>query len=84
MNNPYTNIVYPADLEDLAKAFSALAQVHIRHKTSDGDNYTSYDCQHCPCVCTEPCFCVYQSVKVAYENALNNSNQLKTNQENNL
>ena len=75
--NKYANIIYPADLEDLSKAFSALAQVHIRHALDDN----SYDCQHCPCVCTEPCFCVYQSVKVAYETALSDSNQLKTNQE---
>jgi hypothetical protein len=84
MNNPYANIIYPADLEDLSKAFSALAQVHIRHRTFDGDNYTSYDCKHCPCVCTEPCFCVYQSVKVAYETALNTKSNHHNTKENNL
>lgn len=77
MNNPYANIVYPADLEDLSKAFSALSQVHLRHRTSDENYYASYDCKHCPCVLTEPCFCVYQSVKVAYEEALNNSKQTR-------
>lgn len=77
MNNPYANIIYPADLEDLSKAFSALAQVHIRHALDDN----SYDCQHCPCVCTEPCFCVYQSVKVAYETALNTTSNYHNNKE---
>lgn len=73
MDNPYANIVYPADLEDLSKAFSALARVHIRHESTD-DN--SYDCQHCPCVCTEPCFCVYQSVKSCLRNRIRYSKQL--------
>ena len=68
MSNHYANIIYPADLEDLSKAFSALARVH----------------KHCPCVCTEPCFCVYQSVKVAYENALNTASNYHNTKENSL
>lgn len=80
----YANIIYHADLEDLSKAFSALAQIHIRHELPENNYYASYDCQHCPCVRAEPCFCIYQLVKVAYENALNTASNYNNNKENNL